>query len=344
MCQSIDARWIVPIIQGYIEYRQCDFLGKEMNIWIFSRRRHLHAGTRFNARGLDEEGNVGNFVETEQVVLYRNHVMAITQIRGSVPLFWSQKVLTGQTTIKRSKELTQKVFNKHINEITNDYKLCIFINLLQKARDFEYRLTHGLEEQVSLSNNRNIKITYFDFHTETKGDNFHKLHDLLRTLEPVIHKKFGYFLQNRYTKQVLQTQNGVFRTNCLDCLDRTNVTQKMIASKCLEMQLDWLKHEYQGNNYVRDSFNEHNDSALLEHMKNMWADNGDVLSKQYAGTGSTITSVTKTGKQGFMGKVNQAMMGVERFFKNNLEDDFKQECIKLLLNQHPTQQIYGIRA
>jgi hypothetical protein len=31
-------------------------------------------------------------------------------------------------------------------------------------------------------------------------------------------------------------------------------------------------------------------------MKQLWAENGDVLSVQYTGTGSTITEVTKSGK------------------------------------------------
>lgn len=43
-------------------------------------------------------------------------------------------------------------------------------------------------------------------------------------------------------------------------------------------------------------FAEVNDGHIFELAKSMWAENGDVLSKQYAGTGSTITSVTKTGK------------------------------------------------
>ena len=32
-------------------------------------------------------------------------------------------------------------------------------------------------------------------------------------------------------------QQGVFRTNCMDCLDRSNVVQSMLAQKCLESQL-----------------------------------------------------------------------------------------------------------
>lgn len=33
------------------------------------------------------------------------------------------------------------------------------------------------------------------------------------------------------------TQKGVFRTNCMDCLDRTNVVQSVVARQVL---LDWL--------------------------------------------------------------------------------------------------------
>ena len=35
-------------------------------------------------------------------------------------------------------------------------------------------------------------------------------------------------------------QSGVFRTNCIDCLDRTNVVQSLIARKSLEHQLRQL--------------------------------------------------------------------------------------------------------
>jgi synaptojanin len=42
-------------------------MGKDLNLFFISRRRHEMAGTRFNARGLDEEGNTANFVETEVV-------------------------------------------------------------------------------------------------------------------------------------------------------------------------------------------------------------------------------------------------------------------------------------
>ena len=37
---------------------------------LISRRSRKRAGTRFNARGVDEDGLVANFVETEQIFIY----------------------------------------------------------------------------------------------------------------------------------------------------------------------------------------------------------------------------------------------------------------------------------
>jgi len=33
-------------------------------------------------------------------------------------------------------------------------------------------------------------------------------------------------------------QKGVFRTNCIDCLDRTNVVQSLLSKRTLQQQLE----------------------------------------------------------------------------------------------------------
>ncbi len=63
---------------------------------------------------------------------------------------------------------------------------------------------------------------------------------------------------------------------------------------------------------------EANDGDILDSVKYIWAESGDMLSKQYSGTGSTIATVTKNGRQGFLGKLTQKMISVERFIRNNL--------------------------
>jgi hypothetical protein len=55
-------------------------------------------GTRFNARGFDDDGNVANFVETEQIICYKHSIYSFVQIRGSVPIFWEQKSGLQQST------------------------------------------------------------------------------------------------------------------------------------------------------------------------------------------------------------------------------------------------------
>ena len=46
--------------------------------------------SRFCVRGVDDDGHVANFVETEQLVTLDKSCTSFVQIRGSVPLFWEQ--------------------------------------------------------------------------------------------------------------------------------------------------------------------------------------------------------------------------------------------------------------
>lgn len=46
----------------------------------------------------------------------------------------------------------------------------------------------------------------------------------------------SYFLVDSDGKIVTQ-QEGIFRSNCMDCLDRTNVIQSLLARRSLQAQL-----------------------------------------------------------------------------------------------------------
>lgn len=48
--------------------------------------------------------------------------------------------------------------------------------------------------------------------------------------------EFGFFLLNS-EGMIILTQEGVFRTNCVDCLDRTNVVQSLLARRSLKIVL-----------------------------------------------------------------------------------------------------------
>ena len=50
----------------------------------------------------------------------------------------------------------------------------------------------------------------------------------------------GFFRNGSYHSADLRMQNGVARTNCIDCLDRTNAAQFVIGKRALGHQLHAL--------------------------------------------------------------------------------------------------------
>jgi hypothetical protein len=131
----------------------------------------------------------------------------------------------------------------------------------------------------------------FDFHGECKNLDWSGLTVLRRMIEPDI-KRFGFFASSVANPSDTRTQTGYFRSNCMDCLDRTNVAQAMIAKESLKYQ---LRHLGIINETCLDldTFDEF--SGIFRNRKYffcvisiflVWADNGDECSRQYAGTGA----------------------------------------------------------
>ena len=62
------------------------------NLILISRIGCLRAGTRYNTRGVNDNGDVANFVETEQILIMKSSIFSFIQIRGSIPVFWEERV------------------------------------------------------------------------------------------------------------------------------------------------------------------------------------------------------------------------------------------------------------
>ena len=105
-------------------------------------------------------------------------------------------------------------------------------------------------------------------------------------------------------------------------LDRTNYVQDVISSIAISKFL-----------YSIDSLLVSNPTFWTAH-RTLWADNGDRLSKIYAGTGALNTSATRTGKKTFAGLLSDATKSVGRAYINNFQDKGKQNAIDMLLVRH----------
>lgn len=83
-----------------MEIKNARVNGKPFTIALVTRRSRFRPGTRYFSRGIDSHGNVSNFVETEQIVLYDGDdakqpsvglkQLSYVQTRGSIPVYWSQ--------------------------------------------------------------------------------------------------------------------------------------------------------------------------------------------------------------------------------------------------------------
>lgn len=88
-----------------------------------------------------------------------------------------------------------------------------------------------------------LELIWFDFHAECKGG---KQSNLIKLIDQISFqmKQFSYFClyqQKNKKPVVVNNQSGVIRTNCVDCLDRTNVVQSIIARKILLQWMEKLK-------------------------------------------------------------------------------------------------------
>lgn len=112
---------------------------------LISRRRMERGGARFFCRGIDDQGNCGNFVESEIIFNYNSLILSFVQIRASIPLFWSQKQKGLKTIInlKRSEAMTANLFRRHLAEVTGDYQECLLINLISKVKPEEKVLSES---------------------------------------------------------------------------------------------------------------------------------------------------------------------------------------------------------
>lgn len=133
----------------------------------------------------------------------------------------------------------------------------------------------------------------------------------------------------------MRRQSGVIRTNCVDCLDRTNAFQTKIAFLSLKHLAQILgQTDILGDGRVHLVDEAHDEGTFMEAFKNIWADNGDHISKIYTGTGATTSSTTRKGKGRLIGLIDHKLKSLGRFYIGNFEDNHKQKAINILLGKN----------
>jgi hypothetical protein len=285
---------------------------KTYSLTLISRRSVKRAGLRYLRRGIDDSGHTANGVETEQLMTEldwkpTSKMYSFVQLRGSVPIYFSQSPYSFKPVpqIQHSTETNYDAFVKHFENVTERYGRVQVASLVEKhgpeaivGDQFE-KFAQRLNESGGIRGSP-IGFEWFDFHSACRGMKFENVSLLMDKLGDTL-DSFGYTVTINGTLESKQT--GVLRTNCMDCLDRTNVVQNYMGKRALEQQ---LKDEGIDVTLQLDQ--------TMQWFNILWADNGDAVSRQYASTAAMKGDFTRTRKRDYRGALTDMGISISRFY------------------------------
>uniref|UniRef100_A0A3P9JQ22 Inositol polyphosphate-5-phosphatase F n=1 Tax=Oryzias latipes TaxID=8090 RepID=A0A3P9JQ22_ORYLA len=348
--------WVTPIIQGFVQVEELvvnynetsdeersspesppkeitcvDDIHPRFTVALISRRSRHRAGMRYKRRGVDTDGHVANYVETEQLIHVHSHTLSFVQTRGSVPVFWSQAGYryNPRPRIEKGEKETMPFFAAHFEEQLRLYKKQVIINLIDQSGR-EKIIGDAFLKQVLLYNNPNLTYVSFDFHEHCRGMKFENVQTLTDAISDIItDMKWAWVDQ----AGVICKQEGFFRVNCVDCLDRTNVVQAAIARVVMEQQLKKLGVMPPEQPLPLKCYRIY---------QVMWANNGDTISRQYAGTAALKGDFTRTGERKLAGVMKDGVNSANRYYLNRFRDAYRQAVIDLMMGVPVTEDLYSI--
>ena len=343
--------WCLPIIHGFIDQAVLDIFGRALYITIIGRRSRFFAGARFLKRGVNDLGYVANDVETEQIVseklttsfhapgprLYSNPTYtSYLHHRGSIPLYWTQD--NSGVTPKPAIDLNlQDPFYQpaalHFDHLFERYGCPVYVLNLIKSRERTPRESKLLVEfqncveylNQSLPEDKRIVYKAFDMSraSKTRGG------DVIGSLEVIakdIVDQTGFFRNGDEGFDEPMVQNGVARTNCIDCLDRTNAAQFVIGKRAFALQLQALG--------VIDRDEVDFDTDAVNIFTHMFHDHGDTIAVQYGGSHLVNTMATYRKLNQWQSHSRDMVESFKRYYHNSFLDSQRQEAYNLFLGNY----------
>ncbi|KAI9330793.1 SacI homology domain-containing protein [Zopfochytrium polystomum] len=275
---------------------------------------------------------------------------SFVQHRGSIPLFWSQE--GNQYTPRPPIEITlvdpfYSAAAKHFNNMFERYGCPIIVLNLIKSKEKSPRESVLLDEfgrtiqylNQFLKPEMKIRYIAWDMAKSSKSEK----EDVIGILEDFAEEVLstaGFFhsgpepymnalrraqlLNTKEVNRILRRrQNGVVRTNCIDCLDRTNAAQFVIGKCALGHQLYALGVIAQPSIPF--------DSDALNMLNAMYHDHGDMIALQYGGSHLVNTMETYRKISHWTSHSRDMIESIRRYYNNSFADNEKQISINLFL-------------
>ncbi|KAK9073206.1 hypothetical protein SSX86_007530 [Deinandra increscens subsp. villosa] len=392
--------WTIALVHGNFKQVRLSVFGRDFSVALLSKRSRHFAGTRYLKRGVNDRGRVANDVETEQIVLdeeagsFKGKMSSVVQMRGSIPLFWSQeasRLSPKPDIILQRYDPTYEATKLHFEDLEKRYgNPLIVLNLIKtvEKRPREMMLRREFANAVGYLNQilpeeSQLRFIHWDFHKFAKSKSANILGVLAGVAgealdltgfyysgKPAVVKKKSIQLSRTNTardsslkdlrgssgdlsnndammkqerdgeKKTIkkynninndpQFQSGVLRTNCIDCLDRTNVAQYAYGLASLGRQLHAMG--------LTDDPKLDQDSSIAAALMDMYLSMGDALAHQYGGSAAHNTVFTeRQGKWKATTQSREFLKSIKRYYSNAYTDGEKQDAINLFLGYFQPQ-------
>ncbi|GFY97206.1 phosphoinositide phosphatase family protein [Actinidia rufa] len=235
-----------------------------------------------------------------------------------------------------NKELTEENRLKFLHWDLNKYskyKSTDVLSLLHKVTAYALNLTSFFYCQVAPTSGTKglLNWSYFENsencdccvqnHGDTEEDGEVKTSENISIMDAS---------QNHFVKP-LMLQKGVLRTNCIDCLDRTNVAQYAYG-------LVSLGHQLHALGFI-DNPDIDIDSPLAEDLMKVYEAMGDTLSLQYGGSAAHNKIFSQRRGQCKAATQSQEFFRtLQRYYSNAYMDAEKQDAINVFLGHFQPHQ------
>ncbi|KAG0210659.1 phosphatidylinositol-3,5-bisphosphate 5-phosphatase [Mortierella sp. GBA30] len=289
-----------------------------------------------------------------------NHT-SFVQHRGSIPLFWTQDGTNMSPKPAIELNVIDPYFSAaalHFDDMFKRYGApCIVLNLI-KAKEKTPRESLLLKEfsecieylNQFLPEDKKIWHIKWDMSRASKSPD----ENVISVLEIIAERTFAQtgFFHSGYSRADVTSppqphhrvgdsnviygsglQNGVVRTNCIDCLDRTNAAQFIIA-KCA------LGHQLFSLGLIAEPVVPF-DCDVVNMLTEMYHDHGDTIALQYGGSHLVNTMETYRKINQWTSHSRDMIESIRRFYSNSFVDAEKQDAMNLFLGNYRVRKGAG---
>lgn len=258
----------IVLLQGYAKTSSCSPF-----ITYIIRRSVLNPYTRYTSRGTDDEGSPGNEAECELIFFKENDNQKFASNcwrRGSIPMMWKTvvgAVGSGQHIISQEQRNVTSVYFDKISQRFENIPMAV-ISLLN---DSEFELNEAYKEAVKPLN----FVRFFSFDILKVPEN-QRIEQFQAFMKPIIIKEDCFTIGDK--NGIIKKQKMIFRFNCVDSTDRTNVATFVYGRILTEIKLGPLS----------------NDQKLHKgFLANAFIEGGDVISLLYTSTEAALTKAIR---------------------------------------------------